>query len=156
MSEVAAPEPVTMMDAPIRLTYSYTPGVAQSEFLRALTERRILGQRCSTCEQVYVPPRGMCARDGIALEGTFELPDTGVVSGFCIVNIPFAGQAVECPYVSASITFDGADIPIFHLVQEVDPAQVRIGMRVQAVWSEEPQPSMQTIRYFRPLEAADA
>lgn len=145
-------KPVGRIDVPIRLRYAYTPGLAQSVFLRALRERRILGQRCPACEQVYVPPKGLCARDGIPLEGTIELPDTGVVTTFCIVNIPFAGQAVDCPYVSASITFDGADIPIFHLVQEVDPAEVHMGMRVRAVWSEQREPSMQSIRYFKPIE----
>lgn len=139
---------------PIRLEYAYTPGVAVSEFLRALVDRRILGQRCTSCGKVYVPPKGLCPRCGIALDRTLDLPDTGIVTTFCVVNIPFAGQAVECPYVSASILFDGADVPIFHLVQEVAVNEVRMGMRVRAVWGER-EPTMTSIKYFAPTGEPD-
>ena len=148
-------EPVTVITTPIRLEYDFTPGIAASEALRALTKGRILAQRCPKCQKVYVPPRGACARCGVACEGTFEVADTGIVTTFCIVDIPFAGQAVECPYVSASILLDGADTSIFHLLQEVDPSIVTMGMRVRAVWDDEPKPTMQTIRYFKPTGEPD-
>lgn len=143
-------EPVTVITTPVRLEYDFTPGIAASEGLRALTEGRILAQRCPKCQKVYVPPRGSCARCGVVCEGTFDIPDTGIVTTFCIVDIPFAGQAIECPYVSASILLDGADVSIFHLIQEVDASEVSMGMRVQAVWDPEPQPTMQTIKHFKP------
>lgn len=146
-----------IIQTPIRLEYDYTPGVAKSRFLRALAQGRILGQRCPACHKVYVPPLDFCPRDGIPVDGDLELPDTGIVTTFCIVNVPFAGQAVECPYVSASILFDGADIPIFHLVQEVPAEEVRMGMRVQAVWRDEAEmePTFETIRSFRPTGEPD-
>jgi len=74
------------------------------------------------------------------------------------VNVPFAGQSVQIPYVSASVLLDGADIPLLSLMQEVDAAEVRMGMRVEAVWVEaaERKPSMDTIRYFRPNGEPDA
>lgn len=150
-------EPVTTIQTPIRLEYAYTPGAAKSRFLRAIARKKILGQRCPQCGKVYVPPLDFCPRDGIPVEGDLELPDTGVVTTFCIVNVPFAGQAVECPYVSASILVDGADIPIFHLVQEVPAEDVRMGMRVRAVWRDEAEmePSFETIRYFAPTGEPD-
>ena len=36
-----------------------------------------------------------------------------------VVNIPFAGQAIKPPYVCATIVLDGADIGLFHLIQEI-------------------------------------
>ncbi len=65
---------------------------------------------------------------------------------------------MRVPYVSASILLDGADIPLFHLVQEVDAHDVRMGMRVEAVWvpRDELAPSMNSIRYFRPTGEPDA
>lgn len=150
-------EPVKIMPAPIRLEYAYTPGVASSAFLRAIAEGRILGQRCTSCGKVYVPPRNLCPRCGIALDGTIELPDTGVVTTFCVVNVPFAGQAVECPYVSASVLLDGADTPIFHLIHGVAAGEARMGMRVRAVWAPagEREPTMASIRHFEPTGEPD-
>ena len=46
------------------------------------------------------------------------------------MNVPFAGQAVEIPYVCASVLLDGANIALFHLIQEVPSEEVRMGMRV--------------------------
>lgn len=152
-------EEVTVVQRPIRLEYDYTPGVAKSRFLQAMARRKVLGQRCPTCGKTYVPPLDFCPQDGIPVDAPdVELPDRGIVTTFCVVNVPFAGQAVECPYVSASILFDGADIPIFHLIQEIPAGEVRMGMRVEAVWRDpaEMEPSFETIRYFRPTGEPDA
>jgi uncharacterized OB-fold protein len=119
---------------------------------------RIVGQRCPSCQKVYVPPRGSCPTCAVPTAEEVPVADTGTVTTFCIVNIPFAGQAVRVPYVSASVLLDGADIPMFHLVQEVDAQDVRMGMRVQAVWAppEELAPDVNSIRYFRPTGEPDA
>jgi len=151
-------EPVRKIRTPIRLDYTMTAGEAQSRFLRQIANRKIFGQRCPECEKVYVPPRGSCPTCGIATRDEVELADQGTVTTFCIVNIPFAGAAVEVPYVCASVLLDGADITLFHLVQEVPVDEVRMGMRVEAVWvpPEERGPTLQSIKHFRPTGEPDA
>jgi uncharacterized OB-fold protein len=143
---------------PIRLEYTYVAGQASSRFLGAVAEGRLVGQRCPECRKVYVPPRGSCPTCGVPTREEVPVADTGIVTTFCIVNIPFAGQAVRVPYVSASILLDGADIPLFHLVQEIDAHEVRMGMRVRAVWvpPDERGPSMNSIRHFKPTGERDA
>jgi uncharacterized OB-fold protein len=148
---------VTKIETPIRLEYTYTPGKAPSRFLRALAERRLVGERCPRCSKVYVPPRGACAGCGIETEGEIDVADVGTITTFCVVNIPFTGQAVECPYVAASILLDGADVPIMHLIQEIPADEVRMGMRVEAVWvdPQDAKPSLESIKHFRPTGEAD-
>jgi uncharacterized OB-fold protein len=87
-----------------------------------------------------------------------EVSDKGTITTFCIVDLPFYGQAVEIPYVCASILLDGADIPFFHLIQEAAVDDVRMGSRVQAVWEEasKRQPSFTAIKYFKPSGEPDA
>ncbi len=146
-------EPVRSIETPISLEYRYTPGLASSRFLRAVAEGRLVGQRCPVCGKVYIPPRGSCPTDGVPTEEEVELPDRGVVTTFCVVNVPFAGHAIEMPYVAASIQLDGADIAFQHLIQELPAYQVRTGMRVKAVWKprEEWGPGLENIRHFRPI-----
>ena len=86
------------------------------------------------------------------------LADRGIVTTFCIVNVPFVGHAIEMPYVAASVLLDGADITFQHLVQEIPAAEVRMGMRVEAVWAprQEWGPSLENIRHFRPTGEPDA
>ena len=145
-----------IVERPVKLDYTYTAGRAQSRFLQGITERRLIGERCPSCAKVYVPPRGSCPTCGVPTEEQVELPGTGTVTTFCVVNIPFAGQAVECPYVSATVLLDGADIGIFHLIQEVPAAEVRMGLRVEPVWKDELQPTLESIKYFKPTGEPDA
>jgi len=151
-------EPVTVIDTPMRLDYRFTPGRAQSRFLHGMGEGKLLGQRCPQCGSVYLPPRGSCAKCGVATDEEVELPDTGTVTTFCVVNVPFYGQKLKIPYVSATILIDGADIGLMHLIQECEASDVHMGMRVQAKWLPEGDrgPTMESIEYFRPTGEADA
>jgi uncharacterized OB-fold protein len=155
--EFDAPE-VTGIISPVRLAYDYAASPEESKFFRGLAEGRILGQRCPRCQKVYVPPRGACPVDGVPTEEEIELPDRGTVTTFCIVNVPFPGQKIEPPYVSAYVLLDGADIAFLHLILECDAADVRMGMRVEAVWKprEEWTTDLNNIKYFRPTGEPDA
>ena len=145
-----------IVERPIRLDYTTYTGTAQARFLKGITQKRILGERCPVCGKVYVPPRGSCPTDGVATSEQVELTGTGIVTTFCVVNIPFAGQAVDCPYVSASVLLDGADIPLFGLIQEIPWEEVRMGLRVEAVWDDEVRPTLESIKYYRPTGEPDA
>lgn len=154
-----ATEPVMSIRSPVYIKYKYTAGQASSRFLRGIEQGRILGQRCPQCGKVYSPPRGACAACGVATEGEeVELSGKGTVTTFCVVNVPFYGQRIQIPYVSATILLDGADIGLMHLVQEVDAAKVHMGMRVEPVWVDpgERKPSLESIKYFRPTGEPDA
>jgi len=143
---------------PVRLEYRYTAGQATTRFLHGVAEGRLLGQRCPACRKVYVPPRGSCPTCGVPTDEEVELVNRGIVTTFCVVNVPFYGNLIEMPYVAASILLDGADIAFQHLVQEIPAGQVRMGMRVEAVWAppEERGPTLESIRYFRPTGEPDA
>jgi uncharacterized protein len=154
----AGQEPVTMVTTPVRLRYEHTASPGESEFLRGLAAGRLLGQRCPACGKVYIPPRAACPTDGVPTAGEVELPDTGTVTTFCVVNVPFRGQRVPTPYVAAAIVLDGADIPFQHLILGCDPGDVRMGMRVTAVWKPRDQwgTTVENIDHFRPTAEPDA
>jgi uncharacterized protein len=158
VSETATeePGPVTIVDTPIRLDYSYTPGVASSRFLRSLQRGEIVGQRCPNCGKVYVPPRGACSMCGVATEEELILTGKGTITTFCITQVPSPGLVP--PYVTAWIRLDGADITSMFLIQECEPDEVRLGMRVEAVWVEdaEREANLGSIKYFRPSGEPDA
>jgi uncharacterized protein len=151
-------EPVTSITTPIRLDYTYTAGRATQRFLMGMAEGRILGQRCPSCGKVYVPPRGACPPCGVPTRDEVEVSGKGTVTTFCIVRIPSESLSVPPPFACAHVLLDGADLPFFALVHECPFDQVRMGMRVEAVWApkEELAPTFESIRYFRPIEEPDA
>jgi uncharacterized OB-fold protein len=138
------------------MDYTYVAGVGRSTFLRGLARRRLLARRCPACAQVYLPPPEFCSRCLRPLEAPFELEGRGVVSTFCVVNFPFPGQTIEPPYVVAHIQVHGAGTRLMHLVREVPPDEVHIGMEVEPVWAadEDLNTSLTSIRHYRPARVA--
>ncbi|MFF2774147.1 Zn-ribbon domain-containing OB-fold protein [Streptomyces sp. NPDC058052] len=129
--------PVTGIVAEARLDYTYSPGRAQTRYLQGLAERRTVGERCPSCAKVYVPPRGACPTCGVATTDRVEVGPRGTVTTFCIVNIKAKNLDIEVPYVYAHIALDGAGLALHGRIGGIPYDQVRMGLRVEPVWSED-------------------
>ncbi|MET9473596.1 MULTISPECIES: OB-fold domain-containing protein [unclassified Streptomyces] len=129
-------DPVTGIVTPARLDYTYAPGRAQSAYLNALSEQRTVGERCPSCRKVYVPPRGACPTCGVATAEQVEVGPRGTVTTYCIVNIKAKNLDIEVPYVYAHIALDGADLALHGRIGGIPYDQVRMGLRVEPVWTE--------------------
>ncbi len=151
-------EPVKYIEAKTRLPYRYRAGDSKAQFLAGLKDKRILGSKCSATGKVFVPPLVANPENLAPCDELVELPDRGVVTTFCIVNIPVMGREVELPYVAASVALDGAAISMFAAIQECKATEVRMGMRVQAVWKPDGERtgSFDDILHFRPTGEPDA
>ena len=151
-------EPVTMQEVPTSISIEHSASAPESAYLRALQQGTLLGARTGQNGKVYFPPREADPATGKELDQFVELPDTGTVTTFAIINIPFPGQRIKPPYVVAYILLDGADIPFLHMVIGVDATDVRMGMRVKAVWKprEEWGLGIDNIEHFRPTGEPDA
>ncbi|MFD7868195.1 Zn-ribbon domain-containing OB-fold protein [Streptomyces sp. NPDC057682] len=129
-------DPVTGIVTPARLDYTYSPGRAQSDYLQALAGRRVVGERCPSCAKVYVPPRGACPTCGVATAEQVEVGPRGTVTTFCVVNIKAKNLDIEVPYVYAHIALDGADLALHARIGGIPYDQVRMGLRVEPVWTD--------------------
>jgi uncharacterized OB-fold protein len=151
-------EPVTIQVTPSAIEIRHTASLPETAYLKALKEGKLLGARSGKNGKLYFPAREADPATGTVLDEYVELPDVGTVTTFAIINIPFSGQRIKPPYVAAYVLLDGADIPFLHLVSEIDANEVRMGMRVKAVWkpSEEWDFGIDNIEYFRPTGDPDA
>jgi uncharacterized OB-fold protein len=151
-------DPVTMVVIPTAIEIQHSASHEESAYLRALAQGRLIGARTGKNGKVYFPPHGADPATGKPTTDFVELPDKGTVTTFAIINIPFAGQRINPPYVAAYVLLDGADIPFLHLVTEIDASEVRMGMRVEAVWKprEEWDLGIDNIDHFRPTGEPDA
>ena len=162
MPDITLPEALRGIEAvrsvrtPAQLDYEVTAGDATTRFLAGITHKRIIGQKAPG-GRVYVPPRGADPELGQPTPIDVEVAQVGTVTSFCVVNLQFYGSVMEIPYVSALILLDGADLSIMHLIQEVPATDVRIGMRVEAVWRDDAdiEPTLESIKYFRPTGEPD-
>lgn len=151
----AKTEPVWRFKGPTRLEYLVRAGDGTVEFLEGILEKKLIGKRCPGCQMVYMPPRGSCPTCVLAMTEAVEVGQRGTVTTFSVVRFPFEGQVLTPPYACAHILLDGADVPLLHVVGNCDVDDVRMGMRVEAVWAEDIQPTLASVRYFVPCDEPD-
>lgn len=134
--------------------YAWDCGMAIGKYLEGLKNGKIIGVKCPKCEKIMVPPRIFCEWCFLLIENFVELKDTGKINTFSICYISWDMKRLEIPQIPAVIEIDGASLGygILHLVSEVNPKDVKIGMKVKAVWKEEKEREgkITDIKYFKP------
>ena len=146
-----ATEPVVVPIA-MDLAWRYASGAAMERFCAGLTERRIRALRCDGCGRRILPPRPLCGDCNLPLHDWVDVADEGTVQAWTVVHVPIldarTGQPRPVPYGMALIRLDGADTTLNHFLAEADPAALRIGLRVRAVWREQCLGAMDDIAHF--------
>lgn len=135
--------------------YAYTRGIAGDRFFEEIKENaRIMGAMCRKCGLVYVPPRLFCERCFEKLEDWVEVGKRGLVHTYTVAYIDVDGSKLKEPTIWAVIKIDNAHGGLVHKLGETEPENVKIGMRVEAVFKdkEEREGSMLDIKYFKPVE----
>jgi uncharacterized OB-fold protein len=136
---MSAQEPVAFMQQKVDLDYRIVTSPVHRRFAEHMESGRIVGQRCPSCGLVYVPPKGFCPLCTVVMteEHEVEVADRGTVTSFTVITpIQYQGQKEKEPYVLASLLLDGADSTIGQQrIEGVPHDEVRMGMRVKAVWA---------------------
>jgi len=144
-----------IVEGKLDIPYRYYAGPVATRFYDALEgERKILGLRCPACRKVFVPPRGTCGACFREMDQWEEVGPGGELLNYTVVHYTEPIQPMPAPLVYGIIRLDGADTGLVHMLGELDPAAVRIGMRVTAVFASEPQGNILDIRYFKPASSA--
>ena len=103
-----------------------------------VAQGRFLGLQCPVCDARYLGGRGYCPVDAVALgaEHEVELPQTGTLTNFTIVTpVQYPGQTETEPFPRVHVLLDEYDVVLgYQNLIEVPLDQVRIGLRVQAMW----------------------
>jgi uncharacterized OB-fold protein len=152
-----AEERVDVIAETVALPYTWTTGPTLARFLQGLKEGKILGTRCPQCRRVLVPARLFCPRCFVDTTEWVDLPDSGRLRTYTIVNFRYAGQPKEPPYVVGIIDLEGAGVGLLHWVGGVDLSdleaagrRLRTGLPVKAVWARERRGRITDIDHFAP------
>jgi uncharacterized OB-fold protein len=136
------------------LKYSWTSGVAISRFLDGLKRGELWARKCNKCRRIMIPPRMYCEEDFRPTDEWVRVKDTGIVNTFSISYVNNDASRREEPILVAVVEIDGAspEMGILHLLGEVKPEDVVVGMPVEAVWKPERERAgaITDISYFRP------
>lgn len=138
--------------------FAWDTGVAINRYLVELKNGKIIAKECRQCNRIMLPPRMFCELCFVPSGDWVFVEDTGVINTFSICHVNWDASRIkkgEKPHLPAVIEIDGASegMGIMHRLGEVDPDQIRIGMKVKAVWKPESERtgSITDIKYFKPL-----
>ncbi|MBN2491254.1 MAG: thiolase domain-containing protein [Planctomycetes bacterium] len=150
---------VPHIDYSPELTYSWDNGYALTTYLDGFKKGKIRASQCSQCNRMMIPARDFCEKCQLqVVSDYFDLPDTGTVETFTLSHVNWASLPLPEGQVKifAVVSIDGAtdQMGLCHWLDEVDPKDVKIGMRVKAVWKPEAERegTVTDLRYFRPIK----
>jgi uncharacterized OB-fold protein len=132
-------------------TFQVTAGATGSKFLIDIRDnKKITGIKCPSCSKVYVPPRLHCPACFVRMSEWVDLSGKGTLDTYTVVRYKEPYQPKEPPIIYGVIKLDGADTGMYGILGEVDPLNVKIGMRVEPVFKEEREASLLDIDHFKP------
>jgi uncharacterized OB-fold protein len=137
--------------------FQYAVGMRGSKFFKELKERRVfLGIKCPTCKKVYIPPRRVCGGCYVEMKDFVEVGPKGKIGTFTILRYAFidpeTGEQKPVPYGYGFIHLDGADTFFQHYISIDDEKKIKVGARVEPVFSEEHKGTIKDILYFRVID----
>ena len=140
--------------------YAWSAGEAISRFLEELQNGRFIARTCHRCRRVLFPPRMFCEECFRPTDEWAYIRDTGTIETFSISYLDTDAKRITEPILVGVVSLDGASpkMGMMHYFGEMTKDEIRIGMRVKAVWKpeEERKGSVRDIRYFRPMPEGEA
>ena len=134
----------------ISVPYSWWAGETASKFLTALSNKRIEATKCDQCNKVFIPPRKTCPLCFTLNTSWVTLPSTGELITYTIARRQLPALPAKAPVIYGLIKLDEADTSLLHMISEIDPKEVKIGMRLKARFSDTPKGNILNIDYFIP------
>lgn len=133
------------------VNYQKTAGALKSKVLSELRDNsKIMGSKCPQCSKVYAPAKSICDDCFSNIDELVELSGKGTLTTYTVVHQPEPAHPVSTPLVYGIIKLDGADTGMCHLLGEVAPDKVEMGMEVVPVFRKERRGEVTDIKYFRP------
>ncbi len=140
--------------------YAFSAGEAMSRFLEELQKGKFIARTCNGCDRILFPPRMFCEECFRPTDEWRYIRDTGTIETFSVSYLDKDAKRITEPILVGVVSLDGASpkMGMMHYFGEMTKDQIRIGMRVKAVWKppEERRGSVLDIRYFRPLREGEA
>jgi uncharacterized OB-fold protein len=130
----------------------WSTGVCLDRFYQDLGEKKITGTKCKKCKKVYVPPRKYCGC-GEEMVQFVNVKPAGELVNYTVAYQNVNGSRREKPITIGLIKLDGADTAVWGEVRVSPPAVVELGMRLKAVFADQPGKTVESVSHFAPAKS---
>ncbi|MHA1641177.1 MAG: Zn-ribbon domain-containing OB-fold protein [Promethearchaeota archaeon] len=138
----------------VRAQFEFWVGLYLNKFYDALENKKIIGNKCPKCGKIFVPPRKVCGECNTIIpleENWVDLPDTGTLKNFTITHYKVNDRGVrkvKKPQIIGMINIDGSDTCIVYRLLNIEPKDLKIGMKVKIEWEEKTNGAPSDIKGF--------
>lgn len=146
----------------MNIPYNWGAGDFVGKALEELRDNgKIYANQCPQCGRFQLPPRMVCGRCHVEMEGFEKWVEVGPQGTVLLFTVtvksflePETGKPREVPYTVATIQLDGAPVAFEHFLEETDPEKIKVGMRVEALLKpkEQRKGDLRDILYFKTLK----
>jgi len=130
-------------------TYKYrVDGTGMKLLTDSMKEKKLRGIRCHNCGTVYMPGPSYCRKCHIDIDEVVDVKDTGSIMSYAVDMADVRGEPLEKIRVTAMIRFDGADAWIIGTIEDIDWHDVKVGMKVKAIWKDKTEGNFGDVEKF--------
>lgn len=138
----------------IRAEFNFWVGIVMDKFYDGLQEKKFIGTKCSKCGKVFLPPRNRCGDCFAKAEDFIDLPETGILKNFTITSYKISerkSRNVKKDQIVGLVQIDGADTAMLVPVININPEDLKIGMKLKVVWAKNIKGHPNDIAGFEPI-----
>lgn len=138
----------------IRAEFNFWVGIVMDKFYDGLQEKKFIGTKCSKCGKVFLPPRNRCGDCFAKAEDFIDLPETGILKNFTITSYKISerkSRNVKKDQIVGLVQIDGADSAMVVPVININPEDLKIGMKLKVVWAKNIKGHPNDIAGFEPI-----
>ncbi len=145
---------VTITKGMVRAEFNFWVGIVMDKFYDGLQEKKFIGTKCSKCGKVFLPPRNRCGDCFAKAEEFIDLPETGILKNFTVTNIKISerkSRNVKKDMIVGLVQIDGADTAMIVPVININPEDLKVGMKLRVVWAKSIKGDPNDIAGFEPI-----
>lgn len=138
----------------VRADFSFWVGLYMDRFYDSLENKKVIGNKCTKCGKVFVPPRKICGEcnEIIPLDNNWvNLPNTGTLLNYTITYYRVSDRTArkaKKPQIIGLVQIDGSDTAIAYRLLKIEPEEIKIGMKLKIEWEEKTKGNPADIKGF--------
>lgn len=138
----------------LRAEFNFWVGLYMDKFYDALESKKLIGNKCPECGMIFVPPRKVCGKCRITIpieENWVDLPDTGTLVNYTLtpykVNERGSRSSKKLQQIGM-VQIDGSDTTIIYKLLDIEPEEIKTGMKVKIEWNSKTKGDPSDIKGF--------
>jgi len=125
----------------VRAEFAFWVGQYMDKFYDGLEQKKIVGNKCPKCGDVFVPPRKICGKCNVTIpleENWIDLPDTGTLINYTATPYKVNNRGsrnIKKLSPIGMVQIDGSNTAIVYRLLKMDLEEIKTGMKVKIEWN---------------------